>query len=134
MNPTDSSAEWIEADGTRRIRQRNSIGNSHASLSRAAVDCNDAAGGTNGRLVNGFDVGGNTRPDTSAVSSQRYGPDVDSPDGAARIESFEYEPWPRWRYKIDNDLVLEQELFVPEGRIGGFHFVEARCQTGTIDR
>ncbi|PYL47279.1 MAG: glycogen debranching protein, partial [Verrucomicrobia bacterium] len=55
-----------------------------------------------------------------AISSQRYGPDVVHPDGASRIESFEYEPWPRWRYRIDNDLTIEQELFVPKGESAVF--------------
>jgi hypothetical protein len=67
-------------------------------------------------LVNGFDAWVETPTGTSAVSSQRYGPDVINPNGMARIESFEYEPWPRWHYKIDNDLVLEQELFVSKGQ------------------
>src|SRR5262249_40924232 len=43
------------------------------------------------------------------------GPDVIHPDGASRFVSFEFEPWPRWRYKIDDDLIIEQELFVPKG-------------------
>ena len=37
------------------------------------------------------------------------------PDGAARIESFEYEPWPRWRFRLADELVVEQELFVRPG-------------------
>src|SRR5439155_26619317 len=57
---------------------------------------------------------------TFAISSQRYVPDVIHPAGASRIEAFEYEPWPRWRYKIDNDLVIEQELFVPKGESAVF--------------
>src|SRR5262249_34348092 len=66
-------------------------------------------------LANGFDAWVETPRGAFAISSQRYGPDVIHPDGVSRIESFEYEPWPRWRYKINNDLVIEQELFVPNG-------------------
>src|SRR5215831_11513737 len=65
-------------------------------------------------LVNGFDAWVETPSGTFAISSQRFGPDVIHPDGASHIESFEYEPSPRWRYKIDNDLIVEQELFVPK--------------------
>ena len=70
-------------------------------------------------LANGFDAWVETPRGTFAISSQRYGPDVIHPDGASRIESFEYEPWPRWRYKID-DLVIEHELFVPKGESAVF--------------
>ena len=113
MNPTDSNAEWIEADGlggfasgtVSGIRSRRY----HALLLTATTP-------PAGRmvLVNGFDAWVETPDGTVALSSQRYEPDVIHPDGAARIESFEYEPWPRWRYKIDNDTIIEQELFVPK--------------------
>src|SRR5947209_5112012 len=119
MNPIDSNAEWIEADGlggfasgtVSGIRSRRY----HALLLTATTP-------PAGRmvLVNGFDAWVKTPSGTVALSSQRYGPDVIHPDGAARIESFEYEPWPRWRYKIDNDLFVEQELFVPKGESAVF--------------
>jgi predicted glycogen debranching enzyme len=79
-------------------------------------------------LANGFDAWVETSGGAFAISSQRYGPDVIHPDGASRIESFDYEPWPRWRYRIDNDLVIEQELFVPKGESA--IFVSWRVATG----
>src|SRR5436309_15835975 len=66
-------------------------------------------------LANGFDAWVETPVGTFSISSQRYAPEVIHPDGASRIEFFEYEPWPCWRYKIDNDTIIEQELFVPKG-------------------
>src|SRR6058998_1335933 len=118
MNPIDSSAEWIEADGlggfasgtVSGIRSRRY----HALLLTATTP-------PAGRmvLVNGFDAWVETPDGTVALSSQRYAPDVIHPDGATRIESFEYEPWPRWRYEID-DLVIEHELFVPKGESAVF--------------
>jgi predicted glycogen debranching enzyme len=119
MNPIDSNAEWIEADGlggfasgtVSGIRSRRY----HALLLTATTP---PAGRM--MLVNGFDGWVETPRGTFAISSQRYGPDVVHPDGATRIESFEYEPWPRWRYKIDNDLFVEQELFVPKGESAVF--------------
>src|SRR5439155_4952679 len=119
MNPIDSTAEWIEADGlggfasgtVSGIRRRRY----HALLLTATTP-------PAGRmvLVNGFDASVETSNGTVALSSQRYGPDVCHPHGETRIESFEYEPWPRWRYKIDNDLFVEQELFVPKGESAVF--------------
>jgi predicted glycogen debranching enzyme len=119
MNPTDPNAEWLEADGlggfasgiVSGIRTRRY----HALLLTATTP-------PAGRmvLVNGFDAWVETPRGTFAISSQRYGPDVIHPDGASRIESFEHEPWPRWRYKIDDDLIVEQELFVPKGESAVF--------------
>jgi len=114
MNPIDSKAEWLEADGlggfasgtVSGIRSRRY----HALLLTATTP-------PAGRmvLVNGFDAWVETSRGTFAISSQRYGPDVIHPDGASRIDSFQYEPWPCWRYKIDDEIVIEQELFVPKG-------------------
>ena len=113
MNPIDPNAEWLEADGLGGFASGTVSGirtrRYHALLLTATTP-------PAGRmvLVNGFDAWVETPSGTFAISSQRYGPDVIHPDGASRIESFEYDPWPRWRYKID-DLVIEHELFVPKG-------------------
>src|ERR1700751_2209992 len=109
MNPNDSNAEWLEAGGlggflsgtVSGIRTRSY----HALLLTATTP-------PAGRmvLVNGFDAWVETSRGTFAISSQRYGPDVVHPDGASRVESFEHERWPRWRYKVDDNIVVEQEL------------------------
>src|SRR5438876_5569260 len=119
MNPVDPNAEWLEADGLGGFASGTVSGirtrRYHALLLTATTP-------PAGRmvLVNGFDAWVETPRGTFAISSQRYSPDVIHPDGASRIESFEHEPWPRWRYKIDDDLVLEQELFVPKGESAVF--------------
>src|SRR5438552_3512707 len=119
MNPIDPNAEWLEADGLGGFASGTVSGvrtrRYHALLLTATTP-------PAGRmvLVNGFDAWVETQHGTFAISSQRYSPDVIHPDGASRIESFEHEPWPRWRYKIDDDLVLEQELFVPKGESAVF--------------
>ena len=119
MNPIDSNAEWLEADGLGGFASGTVSGirtrRYHALLLTATAP-------PAGRmvLVNGFDAWVETPSGTFAISSQRYGPDVIHPDGASRIESFEYEPWPRWRYKIDDTIVVEQELFVPKGESAVF--------------
>src|SRR5262249_23474776 len=119
MNPIDPNAEWLEADGLGGFASGTVSGirtrRYHALLLTATTP-------PAGRmvLVNGFDAWVETPGGTFAISSQRYGPDVIHPDGASRIECFEYEPWPRWRYKFNDDLIIEQELFVPKGQSAVF--------------
>src|SRR5262245_38733978 len=114
MNPIDRNAEWLEADGLGGFASGTASGirtrRYHALLLTATTP-------PAGRmvLVNGFDAWVETSRGTFAISSQQYRPDIVHPDGASRIESFEHEPWPRWRYEIDDKLVVEQELFVPKG-------------------
>jgi predicted glycogen debranching enzyme len=129
MNPIDPSAEWLEADGLGGFASGTVSGirtrRYHALLLTATTP-------PAGRMVlaNGFDAWVETPSGTFAISSQRYGPNVIHPDGASRIESFEYDPWPRWRYKID-DLVIEHELFVPKGESAVF--ISWRVVAGGVD-
>ncbi len=119
MNPVDPSAEWIEADGLGGFASGTVSGirtrRYHALLLTATTP-------PAGRvvLVNGFDAWVDTPRGSFALSSQRYAPDVVHPDGASRIESFEHEPWPRWRFRLADDLVLEQEIFVRPGASATF--------------
>jgi predicted glycogen debranching enzyme len=119
MNQIDLDAEWLEADGLGGFASGTVSGigarRYHALLLTATTP-------PAGRmvLVNGFDAWVETPRGTFTISSQRYSPDVIHPDGASRIESFEHEPWPRWRYTIDDNLVVEQELFVPKGESAVF--------------
>ena len=66
-------------------------------------------------LVNGFDAWVQTPNGNYAISSQRYAPDAVYPDGAWHIQSFDADPWPRWRFRLDDGTVVEQEIFVPRG-------------------
>src|SRR5437763_10916088 len=112
MSRIDPDAEWLEADGLGGFASGTVSGirtrRYHALLLTATTP-------PAGRmvLVNGFEAWVETSRGIFAISSQHYGPDVVHPDGASRIESFECEPWPRWRYKIDDTNIVEQELFVP---------------------
>jgi predicted glycogen debranching enzyme len=130
MNPIDPNAEWLEADGLGGFASGTVSGirtrRYHALLLTATTP-------PAGRmvLVNGFDAWVETPQGTFAISSQRYGPDVIHPDGASRIESFGYEPWPRWRFKIGDDLIVEQELFVPKGESA--IFISWRVVAGIAD-
>jgi predicted glycogen debranching enzyme len=119
MSRIDPDAEWLEADGLGGFASGTVSGirtrRYHALLITATTP-------PAGRMVlaNGFDAWVETSGGAFAISSQRYNPDVIHPDGSSRIESFECEPWPRWRYKIGNDIVIEQELFVPKSESAVF--------------
>jgi len=115
MDSIDPSAEWLETDGLGGFASGTVSGirtrRYHALLLTATTP-------PAGRmvLVNGFDAWVETSDGTFAISSQRYTPDVVHPNGASRIESFEYEPWPRWRYRVTDEVIIEQEIFVPRGQ------------------
>ncbi len=98
---TRDRLEWLEADGLGGFASGTASGirsrRYHALLLAATAP-------PAGRmvLVNGFDAWVTTSAGTFAISSQRYAPDVVSPDGALRIESFIADPWPRWVYRLDD--------------------------------
>lgn len=129
MNAIAPNAEWLEPDGQGGFASGTVSGirtrRYHALLLTATAP-------PAGRmvLVNGFDAWLETEQGTFALSSQRYKSDVVHPDGTTRIESFEYEPWPRWRFRIGEDLLLEQEIFVQPGRsaaIISWKILEGKC-------
>ena len=112
--PLHSSAEWLEADGLGGFASGTVAGprtrRYHALLLAAQEP-------PTGRvvLVNGLDAFVTTDGGRYAITSQRYSPDATSPDGARRLESFEADPWPRWRVELPDGTRLEHELFVPRG-------------------
>lgn len=128
-------AEWIEADGLGGFASGTVSGirtrRYHAILLPATTP---PAGRM--ALVNGFDATVETSASTFAISSQNYAPDVDHPDGAARLESFTTEPWPTWTWRLTSALTITQELFVPRDssivciawRLNGARVDNARLQ------
>jgi len=110
----NSTAEWLEPDGLGGFASGTVSGirtrRYHALLLAAMRP-------PTGRvvLVNGFDAWIETPGGRFAISSQAYGPDVVHPDGAQRIESFDTDPWPRWRFGLEDNTTVEQEIFVRHG-------------------
>jgi len=106
--------EWLEADGLGGFASGTASGirtrRYHALLLSAATP-------PTGRqvLVAGMDVAVEIDGNSVALSSQRYAPGVVHPDGASRLLSFTNDPWPTWRYRVSNAVVVEQSLFVPKG-------------------
>lgn len=66
-------------------------------------------------LVNGFEAWLETDAGRFALTTQRYAPDVLHPDGAWRLDHFQADPWPTWRWRLTDDAHLTYELFVARG-------------------
>lgn len=108
------NVEWLEADGmggfasgtVSTIRTRRY----HALLLAATAP-------PTGRvvLVNGLEAWVETLEGAFPLSSHRYSPDVVHPDGHRRIVEFTPDPWPRWRYRLDDGREIGHELLVPRG-------------------
>ncbi len=108
------TAEWIEADGLGGFASGTVSGirtrRYHALLLTAT-----APPGGRIVLVNGFDAWVQNSGGHCALSSQRYAPGVVHPDGARRITAFAAEPWPSWRFRLEDGTEIEQEIFSGNG-------------------
>src|ERR1700677_322272 len=106
-------AEWLEADGLGGFANGTASGirtrRYHALLLAATLPPAGRMG-----LVNGFEAGVETEDGLTAISTQRYAPDVEWPDGVTRLENFTVDPWPTWTYAVAGGKVIH-ELFVPRG-------------------
>ena len=108
------SLEWLEAD------ERGGFASGTTSLERTRRYHALLLSATNppgGRmvLVSGMEAWLSTPQGEFPLTSQRYLPDTLSPHGAARIASFDCEPWPRWLYQLENGIRIEHSLLVPRG-------------------
>jgi hypothetical protein len=114
----DTSIEWLEADGLGGFASGTSglvrTRRYHALLLAAS---HPPAGRI--VLVNGLEAWVETPAGRYALSTQQYGPDIQSPDGVNRISFFSAHPWPRWEFRLDDGTLIEFELFVPFGSTGG---------------
>jgi len=110
-----TSREWIEADGLGGFASGTASGirtrRYHALLLAATMP-------PTGRLVlvNGIEAWLETPPRSFALSSQHYAPDVIHPDGAARIERFTSNPWPRWTFALPDGTRIEHGILVQPGQ------------------
>ena len=115
MKRLDDRAEWIEPDGLGGFASGTAAGirsrRYHALLLAATTP-------PTGRvvLVNGCEAWVETPAGSFALSSQRYVPDVQHPDGARRIASFTTDPWPTWTFALEDGTTISQEILVPPGR------------------
>src|SRR6201996_9329500 len=95
----DCDGEWLEADGLGGFASGTVSGirtrRYHALLLAATTP-------PAGRmvLVNGFDAELETASGRFALTTQRYAPGVNHPDGLTRLESFSLDPWPQWTFSF----------------------------------
>ncbi len=127
---SNDDREWLEPDGLGGFASGTVSGvrtrRYHALLLPATTP-------PTGRmtLVNGFDAWVEVDGVRLALTSQRYHPDVVSPDGAERIEAFTHDPWPTWVYRLAPEVAVTQEIFVPHGQpavVVRWSLVEAPCR------
>ena len=110
----DFSAEWLEADGAGGFASGTVGGERtrryHAVLLTAVTP-------PTGRLVlvNGLEAWVETAAGHTALSTQRYTPDVVHPDGWSRIAAFSRSPWPCWRFTLPGGADISFELTAAQG-------------------
>lgn len=100
--------EWLEADATSGAR---STATGIRARRQHGLLFTTTEGGRGPRfmLVNGFDAWVDDGRSREALTTQRYSPDVLSPDGARRIVAFAREPWPRWTFELDGGAIVTHE-------------------------
>jgi predicted glycogen debranching enzyme len=107
----DLTAEWLEADGAGGFASGTVSGERtrryHALLLTAT---RPPAGRV--VLVNGIEAWVETEAGRYAISTQRYLPDVTYPEGWRSIVAFAHRPWPSWQFRLPDDTVVAQEVFV----------------------
>jgi predicted glycogen debranching enzyme len=110
----DPATEWLEADGLGGFAS-GTVGGPrtrryHALLLAATTP-------PTGRfvLVNGVEAWVEKDGERRALSSQFYLPDVRHPDGADRLVDFSPDPWPTWRFRLEDGTELTQEVWVVPG-------------------
>ncbi|MGE0682163.1 MAG: glycogen debranching enzyme N-terminal domain-containing protein, partial [Candidatus Binatia bacterium] len=113
----DRTVEWLETDGLGGFASGTTTGvrtrRYHALLLTATTP-------PTGRfvLVNGIEAWVETPHGRFALSSQQYSGEVIYPDGERRVEAFTTNPWPSWRFLLEDGTRIEQELFVQHGAPG----------------
>ncbi|MBL9134810.1 MAG: glycogen debranching enzyme family protein [Verrucomicrobiales bacterium] len=122
--------EWLETDGMGGFASGTVSGirtrRYHAVLLSA---CRPPAGRL--VLVNGFDAMVRTATGAYALTTQRYAPGVDHPDGLSHLDSFELDPWPVWHFQLPDGTRIRQELFVPRG--AAVSILTWRLESGAVD-
>jgi predicted glycogen debranching enzyme len=113
MIPISDTHEWLEADGLGGFTSSTTSGvrtrRYHALLLTATTPPSSRM-----VLVNGFDAWIEVDKKLFWLSSQRYAPDVVTPNES--LESFQFQPWPLWRFRFTEEIWLDHEIFVPRGQ------------------
>jgi len=111
IDATRLDDEWLEADGEGGFAS-GTVGTARTRRYHALLLA--AMQPPTGRvaLVNGIEAWLECGDSKTALTMQRYAPDLLYPDTTDSIASFDTSPWPAWRYRLDGGAVLTAELFV----------------------
>ena len=63
--------------------------------------------------LNGFDARTESSTGSFALTSHLYAPNALHPDGLHRLQGFTIDPWPTWRFRLEDGTIVVQEIFVP---------------------
>ncbi len=107
-------AEWLETDGLGGFAS-GTVGLARTRRYHGLLVAATAPPTGRSLLVAGFDAFLERDGSREALSSQRYGPDIRSPDGIARLEGFSWEPWPTWTFRLADGSRLVQEILATRG-------------------
>ncbi|WP_437226341.1 amylo-alpha-1,6-glucosidase [Planctomicrobium sp. SH661] len=110
MKQTDR--EWLETDGLGGFAS-GTISGRRTRRYHALLLAASPADNSRFVLVNGMEVQVQTAAGISALSSQRYLPNVIHPHGDRLIQGFQAGPWPTWDYALEDGTKIRQEIFVP---------------------
>ncbi|WP_144151666.1 amylo-alpha-1,6-glucosidase [Paraburkholderia sp. BCC1885] len=103
--------EWLEADGFGGFAS-GTVGTARTRRYHALLLPATHAPGGRVVLVNGVEAWLEAEGKRYPLSMQRYVPDVTYPDISASLLGFDTQPWPTWRFQLEDDAVLIAELFV----------------------
>ncbi|HYV18005.1 MAG TPA: amylo-alpha-1,6-glucosidase [Verrucomicrobiae bacterium] len=106
--------EWLEADGLGGFAS-GTVGGVRSRRYHALLLA--AARPPVGRfvLVNGLEAIVTTTAGTTVLQPQRYRPGGIHPMVTARLDGFRDDPWPTWRFTLEDGTIVEQQLFVRRG-------------------
>jgi predicted glycogen debranching enzyme len=113
IDPEMAGSEWLETDGLGGFAS-GTVGGIRTRRYHALLLAATLPPARRMVLVNGFDAEVETAAGRFAITTQRYAPGIDHPDGITRLRAFDLEPWPQWTFELPGGN-LTQELFVPHG-------------------
>jgi predicted glycogen debranching enzyme len=107
-------AEWLETDGLGGFAS-GTVSGIHTRRYHALLLAATAPPTGRCVLVNQVDVTVETAAGRYSLSSHKYAPDVVHPDGFHRIVSFDSDPWPRWTFRLEDGVTVEQHVVLAQG-------------------
>ena len=103
--------EWLEADGAGGFAS-GTVGTARTRRYHALLLTATQPPTNRVVLVNGIEAWLEDGERKTALTMQRYAPDLLYPDTSKSIASFDTSSWPTWRYRLDGGGVLIAEVFV----------------------